>query len=316
MEHVAQTLRSLAKTDPDTEQRVRRILELRSIGFHAMQHGPEGLPLQSYFGELKTLSVPGWYPERLEARAAICLGGRIRPSAMMRALDELRTIRREAGEMEKFDAFEAKFRACLSKADFTAHGFDRISFGGVDHRPVWGRIGDHIARLQALNYDVFLNSGTLLGVVRDQRLIAHDDDVDLAVLLKADSYDGIAREWDALRANLAKNGALDTAPSDDPKIIRLAPEGAVSVDLFPGWVFDGRVFVYPHTFGELTLDDVLPLRPCKVTGNPIPAQPEKMLNLNYGEDWHTPNPYWTFPWREAKKRFWQFRAATGVPQAA
>jgi len=48
-----------------------------------------------------------------------------------------------------------------------------------------------------------------------------------------------------------------------------------------------------------------------VTQLPIPAKPEKMLAVNYGSGWREPNPYFVFPWSEAKQRFSPFLKRVG-----
>jgi len=55
--------------------------------------------------------------------------------------------------------------------------------------------------------------------------------------------------------------------------------------------------------------ELLPLSHCKLHGNPIPKNAEKMLSLNYGEGWKTPDPYFVFQWRSAKQRFSTFLSA-------
>ncbi len=309
MQQVALAAEMPAQLNDDLARQAQRIFELRAIGLHALKFGCGDLPMWAYFAELKQLSVPGLYPERLEARIAICRAAQIRPNAMRRSLSELHTIRKEAGQLDKFVSFEQAVHISAGERLISAHSFDGARFTELDHGPVWAQTRAHIDVLSAMGYDVFLNSGTLLGVVRDQKLIGHDDDVDLAVLLNSETYADIAAEWSNLRVRLAQSGALDEKPSEDPKIIKLKPVGAVEIDLFPGWIMQDQVFVYPHTFGQLSRDEVLPLAQCAVTGNPIPAEPEKMLRLNYGDDWQTPNPYWAFPWKRAKKQFRALREA-------
>jgi hypothetical protein len=41
----------------------------------------------------------------------------------------------------------------------------------------------------------------------------------------------------------------------------------------------------------------------------MPAEPEKMLAVNYGPEWRQPDPYFKFPWSRAKVRFHNFLEA-------
>ena len=89
-------------------------------------------------------------------------------------------------------------------------------------------------------------------------------------------------------------------------IIKLKIEGDFEMDLFPAWVEADRVYIFPHTFGELSETDVFPTKTCTTTGLPIPKSSEKVLAINYGEKWSTPDPYFKFDWRMANKKFSSF----------
>ncbi len=45
---------------------------------------------------------------------------------------------------------------------------------------------------------------------------------------------------------------------------------------------------------------------CELTGHTLPANPEKMLEVNYGEGWRHPDPLFKFPWASANKAFAPF----------
>jgi len=142
--------------------------------------------------------------------------------------------------------------------------------------------------------------------VRDARLIDHDDDVDLAVILKATNEAEAAAEWKDLLHKLNVAGILEKTLQDQPAIYKLKPIAEIEFDLFPAWIEEGQVYVYPHTYGALEKDDVLPLQRCAVSGQPIPRNPEKMLEINYGVGWRKPDPIFKFPWNDANARFAAF----------
>lgn len=289
---------------------VERLHELRAIAFSALAFGDIGVDLWRCFAELKSLSVPAEKrAEHLEALIGICVAARIRPSRTTRMINELRQMRDAQGQKQKFRGFEALFRRSLGDLRLTNHEYRTENFGDLDHAPVWETVGRHIATLHERGYPVFLNSGTLLGVVRDRKLIDHDDDIDLAVIMKAGSAQEAAAEWKTLTADIHALGLVDEASFNDPAIIKLLPIGNVQVDLFPGWIEGENVFVFPHTSGQLSRGDVLPLKPCPVTGNPIPAEAEEMLALNYGDGWREPDPYFKFPWSTARRTFAPFLKA-------
>ena len=293
----------------DMEPEVQRIRELRAIAFCALSIDATNLPMWNYFAELKHLSAPGMQGDVLEARIALCLAAQIRPALTVRMINNLRKLRKKEGRLQAFDAFEAFFKEALGEKRLTNHGYQSANFSDMDHALLWERVAAHISVLKERGYEVFLNSGTLLGVVRDQKLIDHDDDIDLAVILTADGPEAAAQEWRALTEEIRGLGLLDEAAFENPAIIKLMRIDDVQVDLFPTWISEDQVFLYPHTAGELTRADLLPLATCSVSGNPIPAAAEKMLALNYGAGWQTPDPYFKFPWVRANRRFAAFREA-------
>lgn len=309
MEHVAPT-DDPSKTQKDIEKaRALRLRELRAIAFFALSNEKTGLPLWQYFAELKQLRMRPLLAEWYEARIALNLAGEFRPSGTLRAINELRALRKRRGQEEKFREFEAFFQGALGSRRFTNHRFGGDLLSDVDQTAVWDRVSRHISVLGDRGYDVFLNSGTLLGVVRDKKLIDHDDDIDLAVILQAGSAEDAAAEWKGLTEDIRKLGILDEENFEMATIIKLLPVENVQIDLFPAWFEDDRFFVFPHTFGELNRADVLPLKPCPVTRNPIPAEPEKMLAINYGDGWREPDPYFKFPWVQARRKFRAFQEA-------
>lgn len=292
----------------DLSEKERRVFEIRAIALYALLIDDTDFKAFRYFAELKSLSSPRMRGEWLEARIATCIAGRIRPAIVVRTIKQLRNFRDSRGEIERFVAFEDLLKSGLGEERLTSHGFRPQSFADMDHSPIWDRIGEHMGFLTRQGYEVFLNSGTLLGVVRDGRLIDHDDDIDLAIILHAESAETAAQEWSALRSTMREAGILVEEQMMSDAIFKLTGHGDVKFDLFPAWFEGDRFFVYPHTFGDLTRDDVLPLSKCPKTGHYIPADSEKMLANNYGTDWRTPDPYFKFPWNAAKRKFKTFLA--------
>ena len=161
-------------------------------------------------------------------------------------------------------------------------------------------------------------SGTLLGLTREGGLVAHDSDVDLAVLLHAGSLDELAVEWERLRGRLSEAGILqESYVNTGKRLYKLRLPNGFGCDLFPAWEVDGRVSIWPHTH-EIDPASVLPLATRTVRGVevPVPRVPEDVLTCNYGPGWRTPDPLFKFDWAGAKERFATFVAATEPgPQA-
>jgi hypothetical protein len=292
----------------DLSEKDRRVFEIRAIALYALLIDDTDFKPFRYFAELKPLSSPRMRGEWLEARIATCIAGRIRPAIVVRTIKLLRIFRESRGEMDRFVAFETLLKSGLGEERLTSHGFQAQSFADMDHTPIWDRIGEHMGFLTKQGYEVFLNSGTLLGVVRDGRLIDHDDDIDLAIILRANSVETAISEWKELRAALKAEGRLDEEQMDGNAIFKLTGATNVNFDLFPAWFEEDSFFVYPHSYGDLTRQDVLPLSVCQHSGYMIPSDPAKMLENNYGAGWEMSDPYFKFPWNAARRKFKRFLA--------
>lgn len=283
-----------------------RIGEIRLMAMAALMGDAEGFTPWKYYAELKHLFRKSLRVLHLEAFIATCVVGRMRSAKVVRALKKLRSIRTKRKELAAFETFETRITDFLGAQKLTNHGFNAATFADVGHDAIWDQVADHLSVLKDRGYQAFLNSGTLLGVVRDKRLIDHDDDVDLAVILKATNVHDAAQEWKELKAVLVEQKIFDQKNFKDPAIYKLLPIGTCQIDLFPAWFEEGKAYIFPHTYADLDEADVLPLRPCNVSGNLVPASPEKMLSVNYGKNWQNPDPYFKFPWGKAHVRFKTF----------
>lgn len=229
---------------------------------------------------------------------------------VVRRLARLRRGHESRGTSDRYEQLWASVQELLGDVTVTAHGYTpRPALRPADE--LWSQVGEVLDGLRAVGYQAFANSGTLLGLVRGDGIIWHDDDVDLAVLLHADSTKAAAHEWVELRRKLAETGVLDVELDQRPTVhTKAASPDGLMLDLFPAWVSNGRLYVFPCCFGEVAADDAIPLKPVGVGGSAeilVPAQPEALLAVNYGDDWRTPDPLFTFDWTSAKKRFRRFR---------
>ena len=187
------------------------------------------------------------------------------------------------------------------------------SFRGADVDAVMADCQALAARLVELGLEVFANSGTLLGLVREGKLLDYDNDIDLGVLMEAQDEADAAAEWIALCDRLIAAGVGVERSSWSGVTLKLNKIGPFGVDLFPAWIDgSGQVFVYPHTFGDLSRAQLLPFAEHGATGLKIPADAEAMLASNYGDSWRVPNEGWTFGWKDANARFAGFLNAGGA----
>ena len=247
------------------------------------------------------------YPERLRDdtwyQASILLDASWRKYPE-RTFNHLRLLR-ERNDPQDFAQFWEELRLNIAPYSLTPHGY-MLALESRDKEGIWKEITQIISLLDTMELHCFLNSGTLLGIIREGGFLPHDDDVDLAVILNADSDREASRQWisfgERLKYSVRPPYKLDLGQTILYKII--CPSG-LEVDLFPAWVSRGHVFVWPYLHGELKASDLLPLRPIneKLSSVFLPANPEAFLEINYGSNWKIPDPSFRFDWNRAKQQF-------------
>ncbi|MEJ6390691.1 hypothetical protein [Gymnodinialimonas ulvae] len=232
--------------------------------------------------------------------------------ATQRLIARLSRVSRKAGQEAEYYAFLRLVEDDLGFYLPNGSAFTE-SFRGADVDAVMADCRVLAARMAELGLEVFANSGTLLGLVREGKLLDYDNDIDLGVLLAARNEADAAQEWIALCDRLITEGVGVERSTWSGVTLKLNKIGPFGVDLFPAWIDETeRVFVYPHTFGTLTSAQVLPFSHHAGTGLGMPSDAEAMLASNYGDSWRVPNEGWTFGWKEANARFAGFLDAVKV----
>lgn len=230
---------------------------------------------------------------------------RIKPSRCATLKTQISLLRIANGEQEKFDAFCADIDRILHPETLSTHGFSR-SLANLDRNALAAELKQLSNTLTDWGYDHFINSGTLLGAVREGDFIGHDDDVDLGVFVDGNTPTERTGALVKLLAQISEayHGCETRLSPDGPMVYVKLPSG-MSVDLFGCWIENERVFVWPHTYGELERADVFPMthQPLSGVDFPAPCDPDKMLNINYGGSWRVPDPNFKFSWRAARVKF-------------
>ncbi|CED70313.1 putative phosphorylcholine metabolizing protein [Aliivibrio wodanis] len=161
--------------------------------------------------------------------------------------------------------------------------------------------------LKVINEDfgapAFISSGTLLGIVRDGQFIGHDDDVDICYISQVETEEEVLSERIRLMEFLKTKG-FNTAFSGIAHYWCHTPKG-INLDIFTGFTEEGFCSMNPIGRREVKAEDVLPLQKIQSNGVELylPRNPEPLLVLNYGPNWKTPDPLWTFNWGKAKQDF-------------
>lgn len=303
-------MENISETSTTTEELPVELLLVRSIRAAVEDDIAKGRKITRRYRKITALSKishPACVEDIVETMILIFANDRARATKTRTLLSRLKKIREDKGDGEKFEAFSKRVSALVAPHIITPHGYS-LPLHLRNAEELFGGIESYFAVLKTLGYEAFVNSGTLLGIVRDGKLIEHDDDIDLAVILHADTDLEAAKEWADLRKLLDEQNVL--AENSVPLTFKLKPLDGVEFDLFPCWFQDDKAFVYPHTFGEITRDDILPLKTQPEAVSNMPCEPEKMLALNYGSGWKIPDPYFGFPWLPAKKKFDRFIKAT------
>lgn len=220
----------------------------------------------------------------------------------MRQLARLKGMREEKGQDGEFVRFWRRLCAITAPRVLTAHGY-QVPLTAIED--VWSTVEKVAQAVEGCGYRAFANSGTLLGIVRGDVLVAHDDDVDLAVVLKSRSDEEAAGEWRELQHVLEAALPPRFAVRREGGVHYQVVDGDVRVDLFPCWFVEGRANVYPYTRGRLPEDVIVPMKEIRIEGKKvfIPRKPELVLEENYGAGWRTPDPSFIFDWATAKKEF-------------
>jgi len=293
-------------------QRRLRVMEIRDIALAQLFHPRPEFDRDRYTKELVSLApVPQdqMAADFLEADILLKLGAGGRPRRAQKSLYRLYKAQVAANGLPAFETFAALLREIETRGHSLEGLYFPQAFLSMNHDSIWADVRKVLGEVSAVIGPLFLNSGTLLGVVRDKSFIAHDDDVDLAVILEAEGAESAARAWQEARIKLDQAGLLAVRQGPNPGAAKLISGGVYNIDLFPGWIEQGRVYVYPHTCGDLPDTALLPLATCDVTDLPIPADAEAMLAVNYGRGWREPDPGYAFPWTRANRRFAAFLTA-------
>lgn len=159
-----------------------------------------------------------------------------------------------------------------------------------------------ISEGQEIGIEIIICYGTLLGAIRNQSFLAHDDDVDLLVLYKdvRSSKEAIEQEEILCKHLENKNIRIRKKPkgigfwATDPK-------SKIQLDMFACWEPEkGQTMLMMEHLEYRTVESDILSPPSKVKllgiELPGPSKPKAFLQERYGTEWEIPDPYHEFPW--------------------
>lgn len=263
------------------------------------------------YPRLDAVFSPEWEEEWLKLFVYYNCAGRTRPSRTYTQLIRLRDVCAQTGRGVQFEEFFSEINQLMHPESLTFHGYCN-TFAVRDTDSIARGFGEILKPLEDKGYSFFLYAGALLGLVRDGRYIAHDDDIDLAVFLGECTDAEAAEKWRQYKEVLCASGQVAYGQiSNNPPVFQVINDKGLGVDLFPAWTTKGKFSVYPYSYHAMDADDVLPLKTDRERTQDmfgdyeikLPADPESLLSSSYGPNWRVPDPLFRFNWRRAQKKF-------------
>ncbi|MGN6250616.1 MAG: hypothetical protein ACTHNS_02250 [Marmoricola sp.] len=166
-------------------------------------------------------------------------------------------------------------------------------------RPLLDSVVTVLEELGRAGVDAFPAYGTLLGAVREGRLIGHDSDADLGYVSRHTHPFDVVRESFALQRRLVAAGFRVTRYSGASLKVHVEEsDGFVrGLDVFGGY-FDAqdRLNLLGEVREPFRREWIFPLGTVELEGRalPCPAQPEHLLAAMYGPSWRVPDPAFQF----------------------
>lgn len=205
-----------------------------------------------------------------------------------------------------FGGVEGGDRIAVVNAEGVPLGFDKsgrliptFENRGSEHTgPLLDAVEEALEAIRAAGVEAFPGYGTLLGAVREGRLLGHDSDADLVYVSHHSDPVDVARESFRLQRALTDRGYATHRYSGAAfKIDVQEGDGVVrGLDVFGGFLDDGRLYLMGEVGADFEREWIFPLGTCTLEGRtfPAPAAPEHLLAATYGPMWRTPDPAFKF----------------------
>lgn len=165
--------------------------------------------------------------------------------------------------------------------------------------PLLDAVEEVLAALAQAGMRAFPGYGTLLGAVRDGKVIGHDNDADLCYVSRHRVPVDVVRESFQLQRRLAEMGYEVVRYSGAAfKVLVRESDGKVrGLDVFGGFLTDdGYLILMGEIRAPFREEWLFPLGTTTLNGRtlPAPAVPERLLEVTYGPSWRVPDPAFHF----------------------
>ena len=155
---------------------------------------------------------------------------------------------------------------------------------------------------QNAGVEIVVCYGTLLGAIRNQSFLPHDDDVDMLVMYKnVKTREEAVEQEDLLCSTLISQGISIKRKGRGIGFKASDPVNQATLDMFACWEpEEGQTMLMMEHLRYRTVPTNI-LRPpsqAHLHGKdfPAPSNPKAFLQERYGSTWEKPDPYHEFPW--------------------